>query len=73
MLKRLRPGWHLWVGVGELVVGTLMVVVNYAAEFTPGLLPGGHQEIYFFAGLGVAAGALWWFGWFDRPQPRDRE
>ena len=69
MVKRIRPGWHLAAGVVELVVGVLLVIVNYGEEFGLHVLPGGHQEAYFFAGLFLAGGSMWWFGWLDRPKP----
>ena len=69
LVKRIRPRWHLALGVLELLAGALLVIVNYGEEFGLHVLPGGHQEAYFFAGLAVAGGSMWWFGWFDRPTP----
>ena len=69
LVKRIRPGWHLAAGIAELVFGILLVLVNYGEEFGLRLLPGGHQEAYFFAGFLIAGGSMWWFGWFDRPKP----
>jgi len=66
--KRLRPGWHRLAGWGQVVLGVALIVLNYAQDFGPVLLPGGHNELYFLAGLVVAAAGTWWLGVFDRPE-----
>lgn len=62
---RIRPTWHRVVGAIEAVLGALLIMVNYVQDEQP-ILPGGHSELYFIAGLAIAAGSLWWFGAFDR-------
>lgn len=64
---RFRPRWHMWAGIAQVLLGVALVVVNYGEELGLSVLPGGHQEVYFLAGVVVAAGSTWWFGWFDRP------
>ena len=67
---RIRPRWHAVVGVVQVVFGLAIVVINYIDYANVRLLPGGHQEIYFVLGIMIAAGSVWWFGWFDRsPDP----
>lgn len=64
---RLRPGWHKAVGVGFIVFGVTVIVLNdvmRVADVT--LLPGGHSELYLLLGIVIAAYSLKWFGWFDR-------
>lgn len=63
---RQRPTWHRAVGWLSITVGIAIVVVNYIDYADLRLLPGGHQEWYFFAGLLVAASGTWWLGFFDR-------
>lgn len=67
---RLRPGWHKTVGFALVIVGFAIVILNIlmggGSDLT--LLPGGHNELYLFLGLAMAAYSMWWFGWFDRPQ-----
>lgn len=64
----MRPGWHRimgWVGVvlGVAVVATndLMLMTSHVA-----VLPGGHNELYLVLGIGIAGGATWFLGLFDR-------
>ena len=67
---RIRPGAHKVIGVVELVLGFAIIFINYVDYANMRLLPGGHQEGYFVLGMVIAAGSLWWFGWFDRtPTP----
>lgn len=65
---RLRPGWHKTIGLILVAVGFTIVILNImmggGSDLT--LLPGGHNELYLFLGLAVAAYSMWWFGWFDR-------
>ncbi len=65
---RLRPGWHKTIGLILVAVGFIIVILNIlmggGSDLT--LLPGGHNELYLFLGLGLAAYSMWWFGWFDR-------
>ncbi len=68
VLKRHRPGWHRWTGWAQVAVGIALVLLNYAQDFGPRLLPGGHSELYFLLGLMTAGGGSWWLGVFDRPQ-----
>ncbi len=66
---RLRPGWHKAMGVGFILIGAIVIVLNdvmRAAKVT--LLPGGHSELYLLLGLAIAAYSLKWFGWFDREE-----
>lgn len=67
---RLRPDWHRNLGIGLLVLGIAIVVLNDAmllgANAT--LLPGGHTELYLVLGLVVTLYSTRWFGWFDREQ-----
>jgi hypothetical protein len=65
---RFRPGWHKAFGVALLVLGILVAALNDVMMLQPGvtLLPGGHNELYLFAGVAVASYSAWWFGWFDR-------
>ena len=50
-----------------IVLGAALVLVNFAEYEEIGVLPGGHSELYFLAGLAIAASSVWWFGAFDRP------
>ncbi|MEO7443836.1 MAG: hypothetical protein ABIW46_09935 [Acidimicrobiales bacterium] len=68
--KRFRPPWHRLVGWGQVGLGLLLVIMNYAQDFDVVLLPGGHNELYFLLGIAVAAGGTWWLGAFDRPEKR---
>lgn len=62
---RARPTWHRVAGTVEVVLGVALIVVNYIQYEVP-ILPGGHSELYFVAGLLIVGGSLWWFGAFDR-------
>ena len=64
-----RPPSHRAVAAVLLLVGVVVVVVNDAVVVgaAPGwLTPGGVPELYAVVGMVCAAGATWWFGWFDR-------
>lgn len=64
---RFRPGWHKAVGLGFLVLGIAIAVLNEVMLGTSTtLLPGGHMEVYLVLGLVIAGYSTWWFGWFDR-------
>lgn len=66
---RFRPPWHKVLGAVLLVVGVVMAAVNDAmllGGVPTWLLPGGHNEIYRYTGIALAASSTWWFGWFDR-------
>ena len=63
---RHRPSWHKALGWLSIGIGIAVIVVNYIDYADLRLLPGGHQEWYFFLGLGVAASGTWWLGFFDR-------
>jgi len=54
-------GWSL------VALGAAIVVINYVDYLDYGILPGGHNEGYFFAGLALAGSGSWWIGLFDRP------
>lgn len=69
---RIRGTRDKVVGSILLVVGIAIVVINYVDYDGLRLLPGGHQELYFFIGIAIAATSTWWFGAFDRsPSPED--
>lgn len=65
---RFRPDWHKVIGVGFLVIGIAIIILNdivlLGASAT--LLPGGHTELYLILGVMIAGYSTWWFGWFDR-------
>ncbi len=65
---RFRPGWHRAIGAALLLVGVALAALNDVMMLQPSLtlLPGGHSELYLFAGIGIAGYSTWWFGWFDR-------
>ena len=65
---RFRPQWHKVVGCGLLLVGLALGAVNDVMLLQPSLelLPGGHNELYLFAGLAAAGYSTWFFGWYDR-------
>lgn len=69
---RRRPSWHRRIGWFQVVLGAVLVVLNYAQDFGPILLPGGHSELYFLLGLVIAGTGTWWLGAFDRPQRHPR-
>ena len=62
-----RPGWHRAVGWLIVFLGVAVVVVNDLSYLDVKLMPGGHNELYLFLGIGVAAGGSWFLGLFDRP------
>lgn len=68
---RLRGTRDRVIGTILLVVGVAIVVVNYVDYGGMTLLPGGHQEYYFFLGIAIAATSSWWFGAFDRSPSAD--
>lgn len=70
--KRYRPTWHRWTGWLQVGTGVVFVLLNYAQDFGPRLLPGGHNELYFLLGLAVAGSGSWWLGVFDRPERERR-
>jgi hypothetical protein len=49
------------VGVTALVLTLLVLVLNYIMEYAPDLrlLPGGHSELYFIAGIAMASWSAW--------------
>ena len=64
--RRRRPAWHRPFGLGVIAVGVLLIVVNdltLVGLRTP--LPGGHSELYLFAGVAVMAAGAWMTGLFD--------
>lgn len=61
-----RPRSHKLIGACLVALGAALILVNYADYTDLNLLPGGHQEAYFFLGILIAASGAWWFGWFDR-------
>ena len=65
-----RPRAHKVVGIALLLLGLAIVVINYVDLGGAHILPGGHQEGYFFLGLLIAGTSTWWFGWFDRAPDR---
>ena len=68
-VKRLRPRWHRVVGLLLLGAGVVTAALNDAmllGGLPARLLPGGHSELYLFAGIALAAWSTWWFGWYDR-------
>lgn len=68
---RIRGTRDKVIGIVLLVIGVAIVVVNYVDYDGMHLLPGGHQEYYFFLGLAIAATSMWWFGAFDRSPSAD--
>lgn len=66
---RLRPAWHRWFGLGVLLAGGLIAVLNDVPLFGGrSVLPFGHSELYLLLALAVAGSATRFFGWFDRPE-----
>ena len=67
---RFRPDWHKRVGIGLLLLGIAVIVLNQLVLLgaATALLPGGHSEFYLLLGAGIAGYSTWWFGWFDREQ-----
>lgn len=69
---RIRGTRDKVIGSLLLVLGVAIVVINYVDYGGLRLLPGGHQEFYFFIGIAIAATSTWWFGAFDRsPSPEE--
>jgi hypothetical protein len=62
----MRPTWHKVVGWTLIVIGLGIVIVNYLDYADLELLPGGHNEGYFFLGGLIAVAGSWWTGLFDR-------
>lgn len=61
-----RPTWHKPLGLLVIALAVLVMLVNDLALVgaeTP--MPGGHSELYFFAGLLVAGFGSWLTGLFD--------
>jgi hypothetical protein len=67
--SRFRPAWHKAVAVDVIVIGAALFVI---CEFNWWRIHdyGGH--IWYLVGILIAASSLWWFGAFDRPQPKAR-
>lgn len=64
--RRRRPAWHRPLGLAVVTAAVLMIVVNDLALVglrTP--MPGGHSELYLFAGVAVMAVGAWLMGLFD--------
>lgn len=64
--RRRRPAWHRPSGLLVVAVGLLVIVVNdltLVGLRTP--MPGGHSELYLFAGVAVMAAGAWLTGLFD--------
>lgn len=65
-LRRRRPPWQRPLGWVVAVLGVLVIVVNdlvLVGLETP--MPGGHSELYLFAGVAVMAAGGWLTGLFD--------
>lgn len=62
-----RPAWHRPVGITVVVLGVLLIVVNYAEHMNLRWMPGGHREAYFALGIVIAALGAWFLAAFDRP------
>ena len=64
--RRRRPAWNRPLGLVVVAMGVLMIVVNDLTLIglrTP--MPGGHSELYLFAGVAVMAAGAWLTGLFD--------
>lgn len=46
--ERKSPSWHLWFLFGPLILGALLIVVNFLA-----VLPGGESTWYLLVGMGL--------------------
>lgn len=55
-----------------VAAGVALVLANYAQDFGPRVLPGGHNELYFLLGIMIAGSGSWWLGVFDRPEQERR-
>lgn len=64
---RIRPTGHKVTGWILVVLGVALAVLNDAAWLGVNLMPGGHNELYLFVAVGVAAFGGWWLGVFDSP------
>lgn len=62
-----RPEWHRPLGIAVVILGVGVIVVNYGEHMNLGWMPGGHNELYFFLGLVIAALGAWFLAAFDRP------
>ena len=64
--RRGRPAWHRLLGWAVVALALLVVVVNdLVLVGLPTPMPGGHSELYLFAGLAAAGGGAWLLGLFD--------
>ena len=55
-------GWlGVLLGVGVVASNDLMLLYEDVT-----LLPGGHSELYLFAGILIAGASTWFLGMFDR-------
>lgn len=59
-----RP-WHRPVGLGMLVSGILIAVVNDLAYLNIEVMPGGHNELYLMLGVLVAGTGAYLAGFFS--------
>lgn len=57
--------WHRPVGLGLLVVGILIAVVNDLAYVDIEVMPGGHNELYLMAGVLMAGAGAYLAGFFS--------
>lgn len=64
---RFRPTSHKITGWILIVLAIALAVVNDAVRLGLNIMPGGHNELYLFAALGIAAFGGWWLGIFDTP------
>ena len=64
---RVRPVGHKVVGSVFVLLGVVLIALNFAEDENVGILPGGHSPLYMLVGLMIASSSLWWFGAFDRP------
>ena len=64
-----RPTWQRNLGIFSLVMGVGILVLNFAVRLglDIGLLPGGHNPLYFLIGLIAAGNGAWLIGALDRP------
>lgn len=61
-----RPARHRWLGLAVIAAGVLIAVMNDAMLFMDAtVLPFGHQELWLFLGVAVAASGSWFLGLFD--------
>ena len=64
---RIRPTSHKVTGWVLVALGVALALINDAAWLGVNLMPGGHNELYLFLALGIAAFGGWWLGVFDAP------